>query len=426
MRTLRSRIALGAALAGLLGATAACSGGVQPVDNVTIMVQWSGTEFEAFYAQVQAFESLHPSIHVEFQVTRAQSEQLSQAVQAGHPPDLAVVPSIGTVDAYIHPAQGQTGLARLDFDPDDFDQPFRGLMTLDGGVYVVPVKADVKSLIWYDPTRTATPPTSPTALSELSADHADLWCLGLDSGATSGWPGADAIADLLLEKYGATAYAGWLSGKTSWTGSDVEGAWKTWDGLINGSDPRTALTRSFNGATGEMTSGDCSLAHGALAAMGFASDLQPTRDYDFVNPPSPAPLQVSADFLGMFATNNQGAKMLLDYLTQPKTQEAWVNYPNGDAFSAEVAVRPPAYQNPLQYRIATLLQPQSGRTLCFSIADAMQPNLSGAFYQAVMNYVGDPNSLKQILGELANVQKKLTTEASTANVADRLCSSGGN
>ena len=422
MSTLRSRLALGAAVAALLGGSAACSG-TPAQDTVTIMVPWSGTEFEAFYVQVQAFERQNPSIRVEFQATRAQTEQLDQAVQAGRPPDLAVVPSIGTVDEYIHPADGHTGLARLDIDPRRFVEPFRGLMTLDGGVYVAPIKADVKSLIWYDPSRTAAPSTTPAALSALAADRPDLWCLGLDSGSTSGWPGADAIADVLLEDDGTSAYEDWLSGATAWSSAQMQDAWTTWDGLIRDSDPAATLTRSFDDATGGMTAGTCSLAHGALTAMGFGPKLTAGRDYDFVSPPAPVPLQVSADFLGMFATGNPGAEKLLDYLAETSTQDAWVNYPGADAFSAESAVGPSAYSAAIQQRIAALLQPKAGRTLCFSVADAMQPNLQAAFYQAVMSYVGGLQSLTAILDELDKVQKDLATDASTASVANRLCSS---
>ncbi len=430
MRTLRSRLALCAALAGLLAGSAACSSPAQ--DTVTIMVPWSGTEFDAFYSLVQQFQKQHPSIKIEYLATRAQSEQLDAAVQAGHPPDLAVVPSIGTVGEYIHPANGRTGLARLggdgNIDPSAFFEPFRGLMTLDGGVYVVPIKADVKSLIWYDSARSAAPPTTPDALRALSAERSDVWCLGLDSGATSGWPGADAIADLVLEKDGADAYAGWLSGTTSWSSSQVRDAWSTWYGFIRKSDgdqPTKALTTPFGDATGSMASGGCSYAHGALTAMGFPAKQVADGVYDFASPSAGVPLQVSADFLGMFATDNPGAKLLLDYLAEKSTQQAWVNYPGADAFSAESAVAPSAYPTPVQQRIAALLQPNAGRTLCFSIADAMQPNLAAAFYQAVTAYVAEPSalSLTTLLGELDRVRKNLTTSAVTAAVANRLCSS---
>ena len=184
---------------GLLLASAACG---EPADSeVTIMVPWSGKEFEAFHAVVEAFERSHPGIHVEPEVTRALTRQLDAAVAADAKPDLAVLPSVGAIAKY----QQQGVLRRLDVDTSDYVQPFRGLgmHTTPGtkgtpgtnDVYAVPVKADVKSLVWYDVAATA--PKPPADWSALRSRHY-TWCLGLESGPTSGWPGADWIADLLL------------------------------------------------------------------------------------------------------------------------------------------------------------------------------------------------------------------------------------
>jgi alpha-glucoside transport system substrate-binding protein len=418
-----SRLALCAAVAGLLGASASCSSAPQH-DTVTIMVPWGSTEFADFYNIVQDFEALHPSIHVAFQATRAQREQLDEAVRANQPPDLAVLPSISTVEEYIHPGPGETGLAELpsSIKPADFVAPFSSLMSFDDGVYAVPIKADVKSLLWF-PAQSTPPPTSPSALAAYSEDHPGLWCLGLASGPTSGWPGADAIADLLLQQNnGVGAYEGLLTGATKWDGAQVRQAWNTWGDYIRNGKPSTALGVSYQDASKGMSKGTCSLEHGALAAMGFSSPVDQT--YNFVSPTN-TPLQVSADFLGMFDTHNPGAVQLLDYLADSKTQQAWVQIPGADAFSAELAVPATVYPTAIQKRIAGLLQPTAGRTLCFTIADAMQPDLAAAFYQAVLNFAGSTGStqiLASNLQDLDNVRNNATAGTPTAGLANRLCS----
>jgi alpha-glucoside transport system substrate-binding protein len=417
-----SRLALCAAVAGLLGASA-CSSTPQ-YDTVTIMVPWSDTEFADFYSVVQSFETLHPSIHVAFQATRAQREQLDEAVRANQPPDLAVLPSIGTVEEYIHPGSGETGLAPLpDIEPAGFVAPFNKLMNFDNGVYAVPIKADVKSLLWY-PSQDEPPPTSPSALAAYSEDRPGLWCLGLASGPTSGWPGADAIADLLLEQGGVEVYKGLLAGTTKWDGAQVQQAWNTWGEFIRNSKPGDALAVPYQDASKGMSTGKCSVEHGALAAMGFPSTPPVDRSYDFVQPED-TPLQVSADFLGMFDTHNPGAVQLLDYLADPKTQQMWVQIPGADAFSAEGAVKADVYPSAVQKRIAGLLQPTAGRTLCFSLADAMQPDVAAAFYRAVLNFAGSPGSAQLLtsnLEDLDNVQKNAAAGKPTAELANRLCS----
>jgi alpha-glucoside transport system substrate-binding protein len=403
MSARRTRIARVIAALGLLAASAGC-GSTASSGSVTIMVPWSGAEFDAFYKVIEQFEAT-TGVNVHVEVTRAQTEQLDAAVQADHPPDLAVLPSVGAVDQYATEHELQP---LHNIDSDVFTEPFRGLMSVGGTVYAVPVKADVKSLIWYDPKVSAAPPTDPKAQKKLVVDSTDYWCLGLESGPTSGWPGADWIADLFLAEQGVGPYEQWLSGSPEWTGQLVENSWNTWAGLVAGSTGG-ATTTAFNDAAAGMVSAPpkCRLAHGALSAMGFSTSLSPGGNYDFAVPAKPAPLEVSADFLGMFTAHNPEAEALIDYLSSTKAQTMWVQEPGGYAFSANSTVKIGAYPDEVERRIAALLQPGSGHPLCFGAADMMRTDLSTAFYQAVVNYVEIPNSttLTKLLNGLNTTQQ---------------------
>lgn len=98
MRRLTAPLVRCALALGLLAAAVACGGPGR--SKVTIMVPWSGKEFQAFYAVVEAFERSHPGIEVEPEVTRALNEQLDAAVAADAEPDLAVLPSVGAIAKY--------------------------------------------------------------------------------------------------------------------------------------------------------------------------------------------------------------------------------------------------------------------------------------------------------------------------------------
>jgi alpha-glucoside transport system substrate-binding protein len=152
------------------------------------------------------------------------------------------------------------------------------------------------------------------------------------------------------------------------------------------------------------TSPSCSLDHGALSAMGFASRLRPGEDYDFVTTSPRPPLEVSADFVGMFTPHSPNATALITYLSSTAAQTAWVKQTGGYAFSADADVPPSAYPSGVERRIAAMLQPRSGYTLCFSAADMMQPDLSAAFYRAVLDYVADAGKLTDLLRGLKAVQ----------------------
>ncbi|MET7652951.1 MULTISPECIES: ABC transporter substrate-binding protein [unclassified Streptomyces] len=369
MRRLAAPLVRCALALGLLLAPVACTGPEK--DTVTIMVPWSGTEFEAFYAVVEAFESLHPGIDVEPQVTRALTQQLDAAVAADAKPDLAVLPSVGAIAKY----RDEGALRKLDVDTGTYVQPFRGLGEHRGAVYAVPVKADVKSLVWYDARVTDRPANG----SELRPGSSD-WCLGLESGPTSGWPGADWIADILLAEVGVDEYTRWASGDAKWDDGPAHGAWTSWGDLV-GAARKHAATSNFRDAARKMTTKECSLSHGALSAMPFDAAQVKERDGYMYVPPAGRTLQVSADFVGKF-TGNESADTFIAYLAGARAQQAWVNEP-GFALSADREVT--KYANAVQDGIAEMLR-SPAYTLCFSAADAMDPDVSAAFYRAVLEY----------------------------------------
>ncbi|MEU6535375.1 ABC transporter substrate-binding protein [Streptomyces sp. NPDC047000] len=408
MRRLTAALLRGALVLGLLLSPVAC--GAPGRERVTIMIPWSDREFRAFYAVVKRFERDHPGIDVEPQVTRALNQQLDAAVAADAEPDLAVLPSVGAIAKY----RKEGALRKLDIGTEAYVQPFRGLGMSGGDVYAVPVKADVKSLVWYD-ARSTDPPTG-----NVTAPRTGLgrWCLGLESGPTSGWPGADWIADILLSAQGPGPYTAWATGTGKWNDGPVRDAWTRWGKLVAGS-LKDAPTRHFSDAPEGTAGKGCSLSHGALSAMPFASAQVTDDRYTYV-PSSRDALQVSADFVGQF-TRNRSAGEFLRYLAGTQAQQAWVNEP-GFALSADHEVT--EYGNTVQGRIAAILR-SSRYTLCFSAADAMDPDVSAAFYRAVLEYANG-TALTPLLTALDKVQKELgyTAEPSPP-VPGPLCGTPG-
>jgi alpha-glucoside transport system substrate-binding protein len=413
---MRTAIALLLAL-GLGAACAACSGPAQS-QAVTIMIPWSaGTgEYRAFVAVMTKFER-ETGITVRPEVTRAVTQQLDADLSAGTLPDLVDLPNPGAVEQY----EARQALQPLTVDLSSYDQPWRGLAESGKGtVYAVPVKADIKSLLWYDTSVLTSPPASWQALENL-ASHGTPWCLGLASGSTSGWPGADWVADLLLSRHQAGDYEQWLAGQLSWKSQAVKDAWQTWGALmrygaaVNGG-AHGALFTGFNQAASGMSAGQCELEHGALSATGLTS----TAGLGYVVLPSAsgpaASVMVSGDFMGLF-TGNPDARKFLAYLASDEAQTLWVRQEGGHAFSADSEVPPAAYPPGPQQKIAGLLQPSAGTMLCFDAADMMVPDLSTAFEQAALEYINDRGTLPALLAGLQKTQHG----AGSSPVAERAC-----
>jgi alpha-glucoside transport system substrate-binding protein len=393
--------------------------------SVTILVAWSGTELTAFDGTViRGFEAAYPGTVVHVESTRALNSDLDTDLQQGDPPDIAALPSIGAINQYA--AQG--ALQPLDrlIDSRAYGQPWSSLIRPEANrhVYAVPVKADVKSLIWYDPqalqqeaARSRPPATVPqlAALShQLARSGRPPWCLAVSSPPTSGWPGADWIADLLLASAGPGGYQAWADGHLPWTSPQVIAAWQAWGTLLGTSPASGGQVPALTAAIGSVrpSPGGCFLSHGTLVDQGFGPAARYGTDYAFFPFPSrgsPATggaaksgaIQVSADFVGMFRAT-PAAENLIRYMTSTAAQEAWVGYPGADGFSPSSEVPASAYPTPVTRSIAALLT--SGRELCFGAADAMPPDLGAAFDHAVLWYLAQPSALTStILPQLGRV-----------------------
>jgi alpha-glucoside transport system substrate-binding protein len=416
-KTLSARAARAMMALGLAAAACGC-GGPGGGGDVTVLVAWGGLELAAFHTVVETFEDDNPGIQVHVLTTRGLTQQLGADLVEGAPPDVAALPSIGAIGQYA----GQGALKPLDglVDTAAYGQPWSGLMQPGHGghVYAAPVKADVKSLIWYDPAVLhhpgySVPPSTLTQLGTLSRSieqrGGSPWCLALSSPPTSGWPGTDWIADILLSTFGPGTYQQWVNGTLPWTSGPVLRAWQTWGQLIGGPGGvyRGAEALTQNIGSFHPSSDGCYLAHGTLVDQGFPAPngrARPGgfgRSYNFFPFPSSGALQVSADFIGLF-NDTPSARMLVRFLTSTTAQREWVSQAGADGFSADSQVPVLAYPDPATRRIATLLT--SGQELCFGASDAMPPDLSAAFDHAILAYLANPAALTStILPELSRV-----------------------
>jgi alpha-glucoside transport system substrate-binding protein len=92
------------------------------------------------------------------------------------------------------------------------------LATVDGKVYGVPARANVKSLVWYSPSAFADKGYEiPTTLEDLTAlsdkivaDGGIPWCVGIESGVATGWPITDWFEDFMMRINGEDVYDQWV------------------------------------------------------------------------------------------------------------------------------------------------------------------------------------------------------------------------
>ena len=109
-------------------------------------------------------------------------------------------------------------------------------MTIDGKWLGLPIKADVKSIIWYSPANfEALGYTVPTTWEELDAlvekmvaDGQVPWSMGFESGDATGWTGTDFVQDIMLVQQGPEFVNGVIDGSVSYDDPGVKQAYETY------------------------------------------------------------------------------------------------------------------------------------------------------------------------------------------------------
>jgi alpha-glucoside transport system substrate-binding protein len=285
------------------------------------------------------------------------------------------------------------------------------------------MKASVKGLIWYDPkvwdANGYQFPTTWDDMMTLSQNIVDAgntpWCVAVESGAASGWPGTDWLEDIVLRQSGKDVYDQWWQGQIKWTSPEIKQAWETWGKIV--ADPsmvyggaNTMLTANF-GNVGDPLFTDppgCYMVHQASFITDFFTTntpgLQPVQDFDFFGFPefqanAPVSTEMAGDLFGMFNATPE-ATALLKYLVTPEAQAIWVK--RGGAISPNKDVPLDLYPDALSKKAAERLT--GAEVAVFDASDLMPEAMNAAFWQAILNYIQNPSDLDSILQNLDSVQ----------------------
>ncbi|MEU5366538.1 ABC transporter substrate-binding protein [Streptomyces sp. NPDC005925] len=344
-------------------------------EPVTILGTWTGTQEERFETLLRGF-----GIPFRYQGTAAQREVLLSKVQSGDPPDIVIMPGIGELAEYAD----QSLLKPLDglYRPEEYGAPWESTGSRSEPVYWVPVKADLKSIVWYrEGNRPAADAPAPTM---------ENWCLGMGDDGASGWPGTDWIEDLVLQRAGPDAYERWALGKgRGWESDQVRTAWEAWAGLL-GQNREVAehalLTdhRDTPDGSGLLFDawGGCTLEHqGSFAPSFYKDDAEKAGLTDSApllpggNRRDPAH-EVTGDFAALFSTR-PAAGELIRRLASREGQQKWAEL--AEVYSANRGVEPQKgrVKEAITRRLRT-------GTRCLDASDVMAPAVRDAFYEAVL------------------------------------------
>jgi len=386
--------------------------GAKQGDTISMLYQWSGTE-EAALNQI-----LKPLVDACGIVLKPESTRdqalLDTRVQAGTPPDVA----FWQVAQLVQYKDKLKAMDTLGANRDNYSSFFLDPVTVDGNWLGLPIKADVKSIIWYSPANFETLGyTVPTTWDELDAlvekmvaDGNVPWSMGMESGDATGWTGSDFIQDIMLVQQGPDFVLGLINGSVSYDDPGVKqayetyGKWATSDKYTVGGAQGTlstpfleAIYKPFADPAEAMMVKQSGFA-GAEIAKQFPALKQGT-DYDFFVVPGIQGLQGSIE--PMMAFNDTPAvRALVAYLSSDLGGANWAAAtfglsPNNGATGN--------YTDPALAKLGDAIANTKGFTP--DLGDTIPGGFGSAEFKGISEFVNG-GDLTSILSDLAAAQKQ--------------------
>ena len=301
--------------------------GISAGDRLTVVYQWSGGEEEKIN---EIFKPFVDACGVEIVAESTRDAAVLDAKVKSTPPDLVFWPTTAPLNLY---GDKLKDLGQLGASGSNYSGFWLDLGSVSGKWLAVPVKADIKSIVWYSPVQfEAFGYEVPTTFEELDAlveqmvaDGNVPWSMGMESGPATGWTGSDFIQDLLLTFEGPDYVMGIIKGEVPY---DDAGVVKAYEQYVKwASDGKYTV----GGATGTVNTGFLDAIYKVFSdppeAMmvkqsGFAGgevvkqypDLEYGVDFDFFGFPGAQGLQGGADFLMAFS-DSPAAKAMIKFLT---------------------------------------------------------------------------------------------------------------
>ncbi len=212
------------------GTGGASEGGLPKGDGKVIIYGGYGeAQGAAFQKALTEFGQAN-GIEITFTSLASFDTDIKVKIEAGQEPDIAMWPQPGglkNLAEYLLPLEDVIDLSKpLSTLVPGWDK----LAVVDGKIYGLPVSANMKTLVFYNPSAFAKHGYSvPTTAEELEALEARIkaegtgypWCAGIESGGATGWPFTDWVEQYVLDFWGPDVYAKWVAGEVKFESPEV-------------------------------------------------------------------------------------------------------------------------------------------------------------------------------------------------------------
>jgi alpha-glucoside transport system substrate-binding protein len=290
------------------------------------------------------------------------------------------------------------------------------------------MKADVKSLVWYSPSkfRAGKYKIPKTWAQLLTLSHKMVnngkqpWAFGVGGSPASPWTLTDFLENVFLNLYGPGPYNQWIAHKFPWTSAKVKTAFGYMKQIIGnnkfiaGGRPR-ALSQAWDQAAKQMVTDPKAefFQEATFVAAGLLTDLpndKPGKQYAAFAFPSikhfaVPPVEVGPNGIIAF-NNNAGTQSLMKCLADPKALKQWAV--RGGYISPNNALALSAYPDPVAKMAARMLNAAGKHNLVVGDASDLMPAALGSDYEftELQKWFTNPSKTNTILNELETAAKK--------------------
>ena len=403
-----------------LAATVAIVPSANAVDEVTIFGGFGGAQAEGFQAELTAFGAAN-GIKITYTTLASYDTDIRVKVKAGQAPNIGMWPQPGGLLEYSSVLEPIDNLKSVDLAgiKRTLVPGWANLATKGGKTYGLPVSANVKSLVWYNPSNFKaaglTVPKTDADLTKLTSTIKSKklgfpWCVGIESGGATGWAATDWMEEYVLRYGGEAQYTAWWKGKLPWSSPTVQKAAKKFSdvaltsGNVNGGGKAIAATNF--GTTAALFAKDKSKCF-MMRQGSFITDFFPDaikaeyKANNFTNVgvfklPAPAGTtdavlgggDLAAAFDDSAATQKVMNFILSDKLGQGAMLKTYPSY-----LSAHKTFPNAGYTNPITKNIAGILS--SAKLFGFDGSDLAPAVVNATQWKELTNWISGKKTQKQ-------------------------------
>jgi alpha-glucoside transport system substrate-binding protein len=379
--------------------------------TVTITGPWTGNEKEKFDAVVAYFAEATGAT-VNYSGSDSFEQDIVVSARAGSAPNLAVFPQPGLAadmasQGLLTPLpEGTSDWVAENFAAGQSWVDLGTYADADGTdqMYGMFYRVDLKSLVWYSPEAFDEAgfdiPTTMEELKALTQQIADggetPWCIGLGSGAATGWPATDWVEDMMLRTNTPADYDAWVANEMKFDDPKVVAAIEEFgffarnDAFVDGGASAVANTDFRDSPTGLFEIPPKCYMHrqASFIPAFFPEGTTVGEDVDFFYFPAYAEKDLGAPVLGagtLFSITNpsDATTAFLEFLKLPIAHEAWMA--QGGFLTAHAGVNLETYAEDSLRAQGKILQ--DATTFRFDASDLMPAEIgAGAFWTGMVDY----------------------------------------